>query len=332
MEKNYTIRDIAKLSGYSVKTVSRVINNEPNIKPSTRGKILQVIAETNYKPNVFAKNLSAKKMKNILISIRKTYGENTTQWFDVLMSYMNQAVRHKGYSMIQEIIYDDSDLNNCILEQSGGYIDAVVLFYLKQNDERVEMASRMNIPYLSFERNNQVPISISNNNRKGVLEAANYLFSRGITRICMMLGAKIEVNQEREQAIRDAYAQNGMSPEQLEVVYDMNTLERIKDFADGKLEGGVIPEAFFVSGDEKAIAVYHSVYAHGLSIPNDVSIIGFDNIPISMYYYPPLTTMAQDFEMLANNIFEVIDKLLSKETDIRSIEVDPRLIVRGSVK
>ena len=332
MDKKYTIRDIANLSGFSFKTVSRVINNEPNVKPDTRDKILKIIAETNFKPNVFAKNLSTKTMKNILVSIRKTYGQNTTQWFDILMSYMNQASRSRRYSLIQEIIYDDADLNHSILEQSSGYIDAAVLFYLQEKDRRIDLVRGNGIPFLSFERHKQVPVSISNNNKKGILEAVRYLFGRGLTRICLLLGAKIEVNLEREEAMKEVYLQNGISLDQLEIVYDMNNLERIKLYVDGKLSSGDIPQVFFVSGDEKAIAVYHSIYTHGLSIPDDVSIMGFDNIPISQYYYPPLTTMAQDFERLANEMFEVIDKLIDQTEPVHSIEVDPQLIIRESVR
>jgi DNA-binding LacI/PurR family transcriptional regulator len=332
MERKYTIRDIADLSGFSFKTVSRVINNEPNVKPETRDKIVKVISQTNFKPNLFAKNLSTKTMKNVLVSIRKTYGQNTTQWFDILMSYMNQSARSRHYSLIQEIIYDDGDLINSMLEQSSGFIDAAILFYLQENDKRVELAQNNRIPVVSFERNKQVPVSISNNNKKGILEATQFLFGRGLTRICLLLGARIGVNLEREEAIRDVYLRSGISLDQLEIVHDMNNLERIKQFVDGKIASGDVPQVFFVSGDEKAIAVYHSVYANGLSIPNDVSIIGFDNIPISKYYYPPLTTMAQDFETLANEMFDVIDKLLRQEEDVCSIEVDPQLIIRESVK
>lgn len=332
MESKYTIRDIADLSGFSFKTVSRVINNEPNVKPETRDKILKVISQTNFKPNLFAKNLSTKTMKNVLVSIRKTYGQNTTQWFDILMSYMNQSARSRQYSLIQEIIYDDGDLINSMLEQSSGFIDAAILFYLQENDKRIELAQNNRIPVVSFESNKQVPVSISNNNKKGILEATQFLFGRGLTRICLLLGARIGVNLDREEAMRDVYLRSGISLDQLEIVHDMNNLEKIKQFVDGKIASGDVPQVFFVSGDEKAIAVYHSVYANGLSIPNDVSIIGFDNIPISKYYYPPLTTMAQDFETLAKEMFAVIDKLLLQAEDVCSIEVDPQLIIRESVK
>jgi DNA-binding LacI/PurR family transcriptional regulator len=332
MDKKYTIRDIALLSGFSFKTVSRVINNEPNVKPDTRDKIVKIIAETNFKPNLFAKNLSTKTMKNVLVSIRKTFGQNTTGWFDVLMSHMNQAVRGRPYSLILEHIYDDDDLSNSILERSSGYIDVVVLFYLRENDRRIGLARNNGIPILSFEKNRQVPISISNNNRKGMWDATRFLFEKGLTRICLLLGGKVDVNLERGRAIREIYEHYGIPLEQLEIVHDMASLENVKEFVDGKIRSGALPQVFFVSGDEKAIAVYSSIYAHGLSIPADVSVVGFDNIPISQYYYPPLTTVAQNFEKLADEMFKVIDRLLQREENMASLEVDPQLIVRESVQ
>lgn len=332
MNNKYTIRDIAKISGFSFKTVSRVINGEANVKPDTREKILQVIDETNFKPNIYAKNLNNKTNINILVSIRKTHGQNTTQWFDYLMSFMIREAHGKHYTLIQEVINDDIDLENSMLEKSGGYIDILVLFYVQDNDKRIEMAKRNNIPYISFEKHPGVPISIANNNKLGMYQATEFLFRKSLTSICLLLGAQIDVNMERADAIRDVYSRYNIPPNHLEIVYNMNNLEKIKQFVDGCIEENRLPQVFFVSGDEKAIAVYHSVYAHGLSIPQDVSVIGFDNIPISKYYYPPLTTMGQDFERLAGEMFSVIEKLLKRETDIVSVVVDPMLIIRESVK
>lgn len=332
MNKRYTIKDIAKLSGFSFKTVSRVINNEPNVNPRTKEKILKVIEETNFKPNLFAKNLHSKTVKTILISLRKTYGQNTTQWFDVLMSHMFQDAGSRDYTIIQEVIYDDNDLENSIMAQSSGFIDVVVLFYLQENDKRIEVAQRNHIPYIAFEKKNQVSVSISNNNRQGILQAAEFLFERKLTRICFLLGAEIEVNFEREGAMKEAYARHQIPQDHLETVFHMNNLEKIRQFVSTRIAENRLPHVFFVSGDEKAIAIYNAVYSHGLSIPQDVSVFGFDNIPISQFYSPPLTTMGQDFERLSKELFGIIDKILTNDPNVSSIQVEPRLIVRESVR
>ncbi|OXS53816.1 hypothetical protein B1A99_28365 [Cohnella sp. CIP 111063] len=332
MEQKYTIRDIARISGFSFKTVSRVINEDKNVKSSTRDKIRQVIADTNFKPNIYARNLNQKTNKNILVSIRKTHGQNTTQWFDYLMSFMIREANAKNYTILQEVIYDDFDLGNSMLEKSGGYIDVLVLFYLQENDKRIELAEKSRIPFISFEKNPLAPLSISNNNRSGMREAGEFLFGRELTSICLLLGAEIDVNVERADAIKEVYARSGIPLERLEVVYGMNNLETIRRFVDGRIEQGNLPQVFFVSGDEKAIAVYSSLHTHGLSIPQDVSVIGFDNIPISQYYCPPLTTMGQDFERLAREMFAVIGKLIDGDKNVASVQVEPRLIVRDSVR
>ncbi|WP_248928042.1 LacI family DNA-binding transcriptional regulator [Paenibacillus hamazuiensis] len=332
MDKKYTIKDIAEMAGVSFKTVSRVINNEPNVRPETRRKVLQVIEQTHFKPNVFAKNLQSKSVKNILISIRKAHGQNTTQWFDVLMSHLMRLAGSRSYNLIYEVVYDDSELEHSMMERLGGFIDVVILFYLKDNDKRIELARRSGIPHLSFEKNRSVRVSVSNNNRKGVEEVARFLFERGLTRICFMLGAEIEVNLERAEAMRQAYRQHGIPPERLETVFYMNNLENIHRFVTGKIGSKELPEVFFVSGDEKAIAVYSALQEQGLRIPEDVSVIGFDNIPISRYYSPPLTTMGQDFERLALELFATVDKMMNREEGIAPVEVDPRLIVRQSVR
>lgn len=328
----YTIRDISRLSGVSIKTVSRVINNEPNVKPATRDKVLKVIADTRYKPNLYAQNLNTKTHKTLLISVRKNRDQNTTKWLDILFSYLTSVSAQNRYTILHEVIYDDHDLKNSILETSSGYVDAVVLLYIEENDKRVQLALDNQIPFVSVEKHEQAAFSVSNNNRKGMLDAADYLFGRGLTRICLLLGADMAVNRERANAMVEAYRLQGISLDLLEVVYHMNEFEKIKRFVDWKIEQNLLPEVFFVSGDEKVVAVYHSIYSHGLTIPGDVSVIGFDNIPISNYYYPPLTTVGQDFEELARQIVQTVDKIIDGDTDLVSVEVDPQLVIRQSVK
>ncbi|MFS0725458.1 LacI family DNA-binding transcriptional regulator [Paenibacillus sp. 1P07SE] len=333
MEKKPTIRDIATMTGYSFKTVSRVINQEPNVKPATKAAIEKAIAETNYKPNMYARNLNGKKLFNILVSIRKARGQNTTQWFDMFMAQLIGSAQGRPYTIIQEVIYDDSELSQSMLEQSGGYIDVLVLFYVQDEDKRIEMARRSGIPFVSFEKHPTVPLSVSNNNRKGMLDAAAFLFGRGVTRICLLLGGQLAVNREREEALKAAYRLHGIPEEGLEIVYGMNNFERIKQYAEERIREDRLPEVFFVSGDEKALAIYHAVYSSGRSIPGDVGVIGFDNIPSSAYYYPPLTTMGQNFGQLAAEMLTVVDHLVAgTDEPILSIEVDPELIIRQSIQ
>ena len=142
----------------------------------------------------------------------------------------------------------------------------------------------------------------------------------------------INVNRERANAMVEAYQAHGVPLDRLEVVYHMNELEKIKCFVDWKIEQDLLPQVFFVSGDEKAIAVYHSIYSHSLSIPQDVSVIGFDNISISNYYYPSLTTVGQNFKELAKQIVYTIDKMVDGDLDVASVEIDLELVIRDSVK
>lgn len=165
-----------------------------------------------------------------------------------------------------------------------------------------------------------------------MMDGTKYLFDRGLNRICLLLGDRFNVNIEREDAIMEAYQQQHISLEHLQVVYDMTNLEDIKNFVDRKIKEHDLPDVFFISGDEKAIAAYHAVYHNGLKIPDDISIIGFDNIPISQYYYPSLTTIAQNFEKLSTEMLKTIDDLVNGEEEISSVEVDPELIIRQSVK
>ena len=113
--KNITIRDVARECGVSTQTISRVINESQNVNEKTRKLVKEKIRELGYKPNLYAKNLSKRKMKNILVSIRRSRGHTATIWTNILVSEIFSYNRNKNISLFMEQYYDDEGLKNSLL-------------------------------------------------------------------------------------------------------------------------------------------------------------------------------------------------------------------------
>lgn len=332
-KKNLTIYDIAKLSGFSPKTVSRVINNEDNVKESTYKKIKKVMDENNYLPNVYAQNLVKKKSWNILITVKKAE-VYPLKWFDILLESLIIEAKKNNINVIIEYFEEGLSLSDSILEESSGFIDGAILFYEIENDPRIDFFKRRNIPFVIFGKSNtEKVIYISNNDFGAVYNLMEFLFEHKMYNNLLLIGNKSLVNLERVKGAIAAYEKYGINLSLLEVVYDLETIEDINKYAEKHINKMDLPDSIFVSGDEKVIGLYHDLNRKKIIVPSEVSVIGFDNIPISGYYSPSLTTIAQDYCLLSEKIIEILLKQLNKEIFVKkNIEIDTKLIIRESVK
>lgn len=329
--KNITITDISKKTGYSIKTISRVINDEKGVRESTRNKIRQVIEETGYRPNTYARNLGVKQDKNILISIKKEKGALTTRWINILLDKIIPHFKKFDFSIIIEEYYEKSDINSSLLKKSSNLIDGMILFYEDENDERIKLANKFKVPYVIFgESNTKESVYISNENFLGSKKGTKYLLERGIEDIELILGNKRLTNIERANGAKAAYLENEIDLEKLNVTYSLTSPKDVYEYIMKVYQSKKTPQGIFVSGDEKAVGAIKAINDLGLSIPKDVSILGFDNLPISEFYSPALTTVAQDYEKLAE---QTSTKLINIINGVKegSIKISNKLIIRESV-
>ena len=137
--KKITIKEVAKECGVSTQTVSRVINESMKVRKSTRELVERKIKELGYKPNLYAKNLSWKKNKNILVSVRRIKGHTATIWTNILVSEIFACNKDRNISIFMEQYYEDEDLKNSLLNSSNTFIDGVIIFYEKENDKRIKI-------------------------------------------------------------------------------------------------------------------------------------------------------------------------------------------------
>ena len=329
MEKKITIYDIAKLAGVSPKTVSRVINGENNVAPQTLGKVQKIIKELNYTQNSYARNLKIKKDKTILISIRTSNGF-PLQWMQMLIEQIGILCMEKAISVLVEYLYDDKSFEKSMLYKSEGYIDGVILFYEKKDDIRINLLKSRNIPFVVFERAYDETVRfVSNNNYQVLYDTFYTLCKHGLKSAELLLRSDTLVNRDRVNGVLDAFMNNGLDTSLVRVSYEIGNAQTAYDHVVKNLENDYCPELFFVSGDERATGLYRALGEWNLQIGKDVSIIGFDDIPVSSFLCPPLSTIRPSYSELAKGLLEMV--LSSSEEVGDSLVIPATFIARGSV-
>ncbi len=336
LKNKITIKEVAQMSGVSPRTVSRVINNLPSVHPETRKKVQQILNETGFETNIFAKNLRKREMKNILVIIEKQKGLYLGQWYTNLKEeIINNATPHKFYVISMEYDYKDDfeEFYGAKLLKTG-FADGVILFNTRINDKKIKALKKMNVPFVLLGKDYQdirTPF-VDIDNEDGAYIATKYLIEKGLSDIVLMVGnTEYTVNYERINGFKRAFEEKGIS-------IDLNSrvIENIKSFKDTYqiakdfVQQGRLPEAMFISGDEKAIGAIKALGEEGIRIPEEVSIVGFDNIPISAYFNPSLSTVEQPAKEIAEKAFKILYSLISEDDSPKQALISPKLIIRDT--
>lgn len=332
MKKKLTIYDIAKMSGYSPKTVSRVINGGQGVKPTTFAAISKIIEESNYQPNVYAQNLIRKDTVNILISIKRKEAFPLI-WFQTLLDNVLVTCKERGVNAIVEYFADEDKISDSILSAAGSLVDGVVVFYEGENDSRTRYLLQNKIPFIVFGHSENPAVTyVSNDDYHSLYHLMERLVDFNFRKIWMLMGAHTNVTTERVRGAKDYLDNYPLSNEvDLNVYYKLWTIEAVYDFCMKNLDPDDTPDVIFVSGDEKVQGVIRACYDKGISIPDNISVVGFDNIPISQFYTPALSTIAPSYSELSIQLIERLLKIINDEPT-QSFEVPTQFIERQSMK
>lgn len=332
------IRDIAKLSGVGVSTVSRVLNNHPDVKETTREKVMKVIRESDYIPNNSARILKQNNTRNIGVLIKGVFNP----FFSEIVNIIGMRINKSKYTMI-------SQQNDYGLEPEMGTIRAFIkekrlqgIICLGGNFTDIDDDSfkSIDIPIVLTSVNTVSLASKDNystvgiNNIRSSYDATNYLINKGHKNIAIMLGEKNDfcVSWWRYKGYRQALEENDIQclEDNLlignydpEVAYEetIKFLKRRKDIT-----------AIFVISDFMAIGVAKAITDSGLKIGEDISIVGFDGMDVSKFYNPGITTMKQPKEEIANISVDLLFDLMEGNCKNQHIQLDTELIERESCK
>lgn len=322
------IRDVAKETGLSTATISRVMNGAKNVRPATRERVLAACSKLDYLPNPAARALSTKRTKNIAAII-------PTIEHSVFAKYINaieQAFSIHGYSLVLAISNgDEFEELEAAQKLLGMGADAFILSGAKHHVELIRLFRRRGIPFVFtsiWEPHCGEP-TIGYDNFDLAKNAVEYLVSHGHERIAVAHGPVIE--SDRTQARKkgaEAAVRDGVSIEffeaELSVAGGKSATQRIlksrRDFS-----------AVLCFSDVIALGGYFCLEEAGVKIPKDMSVMGFDNIDWSEHIVPPLTTIDLPAAEMGTGVANELMKHLETGEGITSRQMFGRIIERGSV-
>jgi DNA-binding LacI/PurR family transcriptional regulator len=325
--RNPNIRDVARLAGVSYQTVSRVLNDSPSIKDTTRQRVLDVISEVGYRPNQAARALVTSRSRTIGVLAAQSahYGPTTALYA------IEVAAREAGYRLS---ITSTSSGDYAAIRASLDYlmsqsIEALVVIAPQARvfDAIAELS--IGVPFVTLESSGRdMGHSISVDQTTGARLAIRHLIELGHTEIVHIAGPQDWIEAESRM---QGYLQE-MTEAELRLrapilgdwtahfgYYAGLELLRYQDFT-----------AVFAANDQMALGLMHACRDSGLSVPGDISIIGFDDVPESMHFSPPLTTVRQDFADIGRRAVSILMAELRGEGDADHRPIPAELVVRAS--
>jgi LacI family transcriptional regulator len=326
-EMNITIYDVAREANVSMATVSRVVNGNPNVKPVTRKKVLDVIERLGYRPNAVARGLASKKTTTVGLIIP----DISSMFFAELARGIEDIATMYKYN----IILSNSDQNkdkelHLLNTMLGKQVDGIVFMGGNITQEHVEEFKKSPVPIVlagSIEESGTMP-SVNIDYEESTYDAVLEFVEKGHKDIAFVTGPLQEpINGEKKlKGYKRALEQAEISYREDFVVEGDYTYDSGIEAFEKLLEGPVKPTAIFVGTDEMALGVIHGAEDRGFNIPNDFEIISSDNTRLALMVRPQLTTVVQPLYDIGAVAMRLLTKYMNKESVEEQIVVLPHRI------
>ncbi|MCH1625339.1 catabolite control protein A [Fredinandcohnia quinoae] len=331
---NVTIYDVAREANVSMATVSRVVNGNPNVKPTTRKKVLETIERLGYRPNAVARGLASKKTTTVGVIIPDISS--------IFYSELARGIEDIATMYKYNIILSNSDQNkdkelHLLNTMLGKQVDGIVFMGGNITEEHVAEFEKSPVPIVlaaSVEHSNKIP-SVMIDCEQAAFDAVNDLINKGHKQIAFVSGPLNEpINGDKKLAgYKRALHSAGLAfQEELVIEGDYTYDSGIEGFEKIN-ELNVKPTAIFVGTDEMALGVIHGAQDQGISIPDDIEIIGFDNTRLALMVRPQLTSVVQPMYDIGAVAMRLLTKYMNKEkVDDHIVVLPHRIEYRKSTK
>lgn len=327
-----TIKDIAKLANVSHTTVSRALNNSPYINEETKTKIMKLVKELNYVPNYSAKSLVLLKSYVIGVFFSSINEGTSNTFFHEIIKGINNII-DKEYNLVIKGI---DDYEKFPLINNKNFDGIIVVSQSKNDNKFIKTIVEKGIPTVVINRciENENLVNIMSNDTKGAYDAVTYFIENNHHRIGLIEGNKeFESSQYRKKGYIKALKDNGININEEIVVSGQYNLKSGYESMKKLLELKDKPTAVFCSNDDIAVGAMKAIFEKGLNVPNDISIIGFDDSNFCDYVTPTLTSVRKDsLTMSEFGATKLLNIIKNKDVDKKKIYIESRVIVRKSVK
>jgi DNA-binding LacI/PurR family transcriptional regulator len=339
MVKKVTIKDVAKIAGVSAQTVSRVVNNHPDVSDQTRTKIQKIVKDLGYSPNIIARSLIQGKTNTIgVVGFRLDYfGSNS------ILTAIERKAGKLGFSLLLTLINDldeskiDPVLNQLLSRQVDGLI--WTLPWLKDTHNSIsEKTKNLSVPVVLLNRTSfSGDTVVCLDNRHGARLATRHLLDNGYEQVGIITGP---INwweaEERYAGWCEEMGFSGSCPQAKKLTARGDWTPQSGENALCELiKKSPALDAVFVSNDQMSLGVYRAAGKLGLRVPDDLGVVGFDNIPETPFFSPPLTSIDQHSRDLGGMaVRQIVEQIKNPqrgtEEELASSWVKPELIVRES--
>jgi LacI family transcriptional regulator len=342
--------EIAKIAGVSRSTVSRVINNYSNVPDETRKKVLKVIEKYNYQPNTSARVLAGKKNDTIglfIVSIADAENPNrlyNNNYFTQFVDAVVECASARGYYILVNIIYCESDYNRVSEVFLQKRIDGGIVIGTEREADVLINVSKKGYPVALIDYDaeeikksnsaNDNLIIISSKDYDGTAEAIEYLINLGHTDIGLIAGRLSTYSgKQRYEAYFDTMKKHGLKVEQDFVLRGDFIKSKTASEVKRLINSGKLPTAIFSSNDDMAITAIELFDENNIRVPEDISIIGFDNIPLSSLIKPALSTISTPvYDIVKKTVDELISNIKRDRKGFSSYSYPTKMIIRESCK
>jgi DNA-binding LacI/PurR family transcriptional regulator len=324
-----TLRDVAALVGVSHQTVSRVINNRPEVTPETRAKVEAAIAQLGFRPHAIARSMAQGRTCTLACLVPNltdfTYASN--------MEGAESVARTHGYYLLCAPFADRLQFD-ALIDELVAYrrVDGLIVISPYLDERRVDLPDGIPAVLMGGRPRDGAQHMVLLDNRDGGRQATRHLLALGHRRIGQILGPQAEdCVQERDLGFQDALAAAGIQPDpSLTVEGDWSATSGYDLL---KLLAARQPDltAIFAHNDRMAVGAIRAAHDLGIRVPQDLAVVGFDDMPLASYFDPPLTTMRQDTFAIGRACANLlIETLNNPAIGPQQVRLATELVVRQS--
>jgi LacI family transcriptional regulator len=327
------LEQIAELSGVSRSTVSRVINNDPNVSDQTRDKVMQVVRRVNYVPNAAARGLAAGRTHVIGLVIPMGVSTLFTDpYFPLLIQGVSSACNAHEYSVMLWLAEPEYERRQIRQIMYSGLIDGVIIASMLTNDSLVQALIDGDLPFMLMGRHPTDPRVnyVDADNVNGARDAVRHLLRLGRTRIGLINGPQNMIaGVDRLAGYTQALRERSLMI-QPDLIADGGFSEAGGYLAMQQLLSRQ-PDAVFAASDAMAMGALRALREAGRRVPEDVALVGFDDLPFAARTEPPLTTVRQPIHRMGTMTVETLIELIEQPASSPYHLILPtELVVRAS--
>jgi len=330
-----SIREVAEKAGVSISTVSRVVSGSAKVDPDTRARVEGAISETGYRPNLNARSLRSRSGQLVGLVVPKIMHET----FSTIIHFVEREAHKMGYGLIVGNTYDNADREREFIDDLlSRNVDAILFSRVSDSSRLPVEARERSLPIVVIDRgieHEEIP-SVELDNREAGRLVANLFRNGGHRNIAMVSGPQnVRLARERGSAFKTALKEADIDLPPSHCFEGSFEFDTGINAAQQILKLDPLPTAIWAVCDAIAVGLMHRFARSGVRIPEDISIVGMDNVPMARMVHPTLTTVEQPFEEICTRAFEIIHRQL-EDSSYRPVTnpvlVRPSIIVRESYR